>query len=108
MQRTMLDQWLVPLQQALSQDVFNAAWETGRGMSLDQALELALAAIQEGNGRQLPDRSLAGNKKSLTPDGTVLDCPVEARPTLALVTSHPIRGRTRSLRTSERWSGGFP
>ena len=46
MRRTMLDQWLVPLQQALGQDVIHSAWEAGRAMSLDQALELALAATQ--------------------------------------------------------------
>jgi predicted ATPase/DNA-binding CsgD family transcriptional regulator len=46
MRRTMLDQWLVPLQQALGQDVIHSAWEAGRAMSIEQALELALAATQ--------------------------------------------------------------
>jgi non-specific serine/threonine protein kinase len=46
MSQAMADQWLIPLQQALSQDAFRSAWEAGRAMSLEQALELALAATQ--------------------------------------------------------------
>jgi DNA-binding CsgD family transcriptional regulator len=46
LQRTMVDEWLVPLQQALGQDEIQSAWEAGRAMSMDQALELALAATQ--------------------------------------------------------------
>ena len=42
----MLDQWLVPLQQALGQDVIHSAWEAGRAMSLEQALELAAGATR--------------------------------------------------------------
>jgi non-specific serine/threonine protein kinase len=44
--RTMVDEWLRPLQRALGQDAFQSAWEAGRAMSIEQALELALAATQ--------------------------------------------------------------
>jgi hypothetical protein len=33
MRRTILDQWLVRLEQALGQDVIHSAWEAGRAMS---------------------------------------------------------------------------
>ena len=46
MQQTMVDEWLVPLRQTLGQDEIRSAWEAGRAMSLEQALELALAATQ--------------------------------------------------------------
>ena len=40
------DEWLVPLQQALGQNVFRSAWEAGRVMAVEQVLELALSATQ--------------------------------------------------------------
>jgi non-specific serine/threonine protein kinase len=53
--QSMLDQWLVPLQRALGQEVFESAWEAGRAMSLEQALELAQAATEQPE--QPPDDS---------------------------------------------------
>jgi predicted ATPase/DNA-binding CsgD family transcriptional regulator len=44
--RTMVDEWLQPLRRAVDQDTFQSAWEAGRAMSLEQALELALSATQ--------------------------------------------------------------
>jgi non-specific serine/threonine protein kinase len=46
MEQALVDQWLVPLQHTLGQDAFRSAWEAGRAMSDEQALELALAATQ--------------------------------------------------------------
>jgi DNA-binding CsgD family transcriptional regulator/tetratricopeptide (TPR) repeat protein len=46
MGQAMVDEWLVPLRQALGQDALQSAWEAGRAMSIDQALELAFAATQ--------------------------------------------------------------
>jgi non-specific serine/threonine protein kinase len=46
MEQTMVDQWLVPAQQALGHDAADSAWETGQLMSLEQAVELALTATQ--------------------------------------------------------------
>ncbi len=55
----MLDHWLVPLRQALGAKRTTVAWETGREMTTEQALDLALAATEApatGSNRP-PDRS---------------------------------------------------
>jgi predicted ATPase/DNA-binding CsgD family transcriptional regulator len=67
MQRAMLDKWLVPLQQALEMDEIRSAWEAGRAMSIQQALELGLAATEtppthpdqppDGSGQHVPELS---------------------------------------------------
>jgi non-specific serine/threonine protein kinase len=59
MRRTLLDQWLVPLRQVLSQEAIQSAWEAGRAMSLEQALELAFAATEtpQEQSHQQPDDS---------------------------------------------------
>jgi non-specific serine/threonine protein kinase len=44
--QAMVNQWLVPVQQTLSTDAIQSAWEAGRTMSIEQAVELALAATQ--------------------------------------------------------------
>jgi predicted ATPase/DNA-binding CsgD family transcriptional regulator len=73
MRRTLLDQWLSPLQQALGQDVIGSAWETGRAIPVDQAVELALAATQPqpeqshqppGDSRQ-PGRELSPREQQV-------------------------------------------
>jgi non-specific serine/threonine protein kinase len=46
MEQGVVDGWLVPLQQAVDQNEFQSAWEAGRAMSVDQAVELALTATQ--------------------------------------------------------------
>jgi non-specific serine/threonine protein kinase len=46
LRRTLLDQWLIPLRQTLGVDAIESAWEAGRVMSLQQALELALEATR--------------------------------------------------------------
>jgi predicted ATPase len=59
LEQSMVDKWLVPMQQALGQDAIQSAWEAGRAMSLEQALELALAATQTPPTQpdQQPDES---------------------------------------------------
>src|SRR5439155_1613841 len=57
----------VPLQQALGKDEIRSAWEAGRAMSIQQALELALAATEtppthpdqppDGSGQHVPELS---------------------------------------------------
>ena len=42
----MLDRWLVPLRQALGAETTAQAWEAGRDMAAEQALDLALAATE--------------------------------------------------------------
>jgi DNA-binding CsgD family transcriptional regulator len=46
MGQAVVDQWLVPLQHARGQDAIRSAWETGRAMPIEQALELGLVATQ--------------------------------------------------------------
>jgi predicted ATPase/DNA-binding CsgD family transcriptional regulator len=46
MGQAMVNEWLVPLQQLLGQDAIQSAWEAGRAMSIEHALELALAATE--------------------------------------------------------------
>jgi predicted ATPase/DNA-binding CsgD family transcriptional regulator len=46
MGRSMLDRWLVPARRALGAEATTQAWETGRNMSVEQAHELALAALE--------------------------------------------------------------
>ena len=45
--RTMVDEWLLPLQRTLGQDAFRSAWETGRARSIEPSLELEELALQE-------------------------------------------------------------
>jgi predicted ATPase/DNA-binding CsgD family transcriptional regulator len=57
----LVDQWLVPMKQVLGDDAFQSAWEAGRVMSTEQALELALGATetapeQPGQLRPAPTR----------------------------------------------------
>jgi ATP/maltotriose-dependent transcriptional regulator MalT len=44
--RAMLDHWLFALRQVLGETATTLAWEAGRSSSLDQAVELALAATE--------------------------------------------------------------
>ncbi len=60
MLQAMVDEWLVPLKQAVGQDAFRSAWEAGRAMSFEQALELALAATQPPSTQ--PDQPLDGSR----------------------------------------------
>ena len=55
----MLDQWLVPLRQALGAEMTTRAWEAGRGMAIEQALDLALVATEAPTTRSNgpPERS---------------------------------------------------
>jgi DNA-binding CsgD family transcriptional regulator len=46
MGQSLLEQWLVPLRETLEHDTVRSAWETGRVLSLEQAVELALVATQ--------------------------------------------------------------
>jgi non-specific serine/threonine protein kinase len=46
MKRAMLDRWLVPVRQALGTETTTLAWEAGRDMAVEQALDLALAATE--------------------------------------------------------------
>jgi predicted ATPase/DNA-binding CsgD family transcriptional regulator len=64
MRQAMVDEWLVPLQQAVAQNAFQLAWQAGRAMSLEQALELALAATQPQPKQ--PDQPLAGSSQRAT------------------------------------------
>ena len=59
MGRAMLDRWLVPVRQALGAETTTEAWETGRGMADEQALDLALAATEAPptQSSRPPDRS---------------------------------------------------
>jgi hypothetical protein len=51
--QAMVDEWLVPLQQALGPHTIRTAWEAGRAMPLERAMELALAATQTSPPREL-------------------------------------------------------
>ena len=42
----MLDLWLVPVRQALGAETTPRAWEAGRDMPIDQALDLAVAVTE--------------------------------------------------------------
>ena len=44
--RAMLDHWLLPLRQILGEEATTLAWDTGRATSIEQAVELALAAAE--------------------------------------------------------------
>jgi predicted ATPase/DNA-binding CsgD family transcriptional regulator len=59
MGQAMVDEWLIPLRHSLGQDEFRSAWEAGRAMSIEQAVELALAATQSAppQPEQPPDDS---------------------------------------------------
>jgi non-specific serine/threonine protein kinase len=46
MGRAMLDRWLVPLGQVLGMETTRLAWETGRRMAIEQALDQALSATE--------------------------------------------------------------
>jgi non-specific serine/threonine protein kinase len=46
MQRSMLDHWLVPVRQALGAEPTARAWEAGRGMTIDQAVDLAVGVTE--------------------------------------------------------------
>jgi non-specific serine/threonine protein kinase len=63
MRRMMLDRWLVPLQQTVSQDTFCLNWQAGRAMCLDQALELALA-VAHGPPAQVDGPSDESRKRT--------------------------------------------
>jgi non-specific serine/threonine protein kinase len=64
MRQAMVDKWLVPLREALGDAEFRSAWEAGRAMSTEQAVELALAAEQPLP--EQPDRSQHGSKQHVT------------------------------------------
>jgi len=64
MQQAMVDEWLVPLQQALGKNVFRSAWEAGRVMAVEQVLELALSATQTPPTEQ--DRPPDASRKPVT------------------------------------------
>ena len=55
----MLDRWLVPVRQALGAETTTLAWEAGRDMAAEQALDLALAATEAPTTRSNgpPERS---------------------------------------------------
>jgi non-specific serine/threonine protein kinase len=59
MGHAMLDQWLVLVRQALGAETTTLAWEAGRNMAVEQALDLALAATEAQPTRsdRQPDRS---------------------------------------------------
>jgi ATP/maltotriose-dependent transcriptional regulator MalT len=59
MGRAMLDKWLVPLRQVLGAETTTVAWEAGRDMPIEQALDLALAATEAPPTRsdRQPERS---------------------------------------------------
>jgi len=46
MGRTILARWLVPLREDHGEEATNVAWEAGRAMSVDRAVQLALAATE--------------------------------------------------------------
>ena len=56
----MLDHWLVPVRQALDAETATRAWEAGRDMAAEQALDLALAATEAPTtqSHRQPDRSI--------------------------------------------------
>jgi non-specific serine/threonine protein kinase len=57
--RAKLDRWLIPVRQALGAEPTTQAWEDGRDMAVEQALDLAFAATESpatGSNRP-PDRS---------------------------------------------------
>jgi non-specific serine/threonine protein kinase len=64
MEQAMVDKWLVPLQQALGQDAIDSAWESGRAMSIEQALELALATTETPPTQR--DQAPNGSKEHVT------------------------------------------
>jgi predicted ATPase/DNA-binding CsgD family transcriptional regulator len=47
MDRALLDTWLLPLRQLLSAEAAASAWDEGRHMPVEQALDLALAATDD-------------------------------------------------------------
>jgi predicted ATPase/DNA-binding CsgD family transcriptional regulator len=57
--RAMLDKWLVPLRQVLGAETTTLAWDAGRGMAAEQALDLALAITEAPTTRSSgpPERS---------------------------------------------------
>src|SRR5687768_15576343 len=61
LQQTIVNDWFVPLQQSLGQEDIRSAWEAGRAMSLQQALELALAATQTPPTQ--PDEPADGSRR---------------------------------------------
>ncbi len=42
--QTLLEQWLAPVRQTLGQEAIRSAWEAGRALQIEQAVDLALAA----------------------------------------------------------------
>jgi len=44
--QAMVSEWLVPLRQGLGEAEFRSAWDSGRAMPLEQAVELALAVTK--------------------------------------------------------------
>jgi predicted ATPase/DNA-binding CsgD family transcriptional regulator len=58
--RAMLDKWLVPLRQVLGAETTMVAWEAGRDMPIEHALDLALAATEAPATRSSrpPERSI--------------------------------------------------
>ena len=55
----MLDHWLVPVRQALGAETTTRAWEAGRDLAAEQALDLAVAATEAPTTRSSgpPERS---------------------------------------------------
>jgi DNA-binding CsgD family transcriptional regulator len=64
MRQAMVDKWLLPLRQALGEGAFRSAWEAGRAMSIEQAVELALAAVQPRP--EQPDQAPDEGKQRVT------------------------------------------
>jgi len=59
MRRSMLDHWLVPVRQALGAETTTRAWEAGRDLAAEQALDLAVAVTEAPTTRssEPPERS---------------------------------------------------
>ena len=59
MRRATLDHWLAAVRQALGAETTTLAWEAGRGMAIEQAVDLALTATEAPVARpdKQPDRS---------------------------------------------------
>jgi ATP/maltotriose-dependent transcriptional regulator MalT len=57
--RAKLDRWLIPVRQALGSETTTLAWQAGRDMAAEQALDLALAAMEAPTTRSSgpPERS---------------------------------------------------
>lgn len=69
MGRAMLDHWLVPLRQILGTEATALAWQAGRDMSVEQAVDLALAATEPPASRsnRAPGHSLQHEVMVLSP-----------------------------------------